>query len=289
MPPLLQRLSERKPEQLDYLGVSYGLTKDLLRFWKRAGYIPLYASQKENQLTGEYTFVMIRALLSNVAQAESWLGAFSQGELLTTISLTTDFRQRFMSLLSYDAFKKLDSSTALSIIDATSPKSAPIEFKPITADELNATFSPFDMKRLESYAESMIDYHVVLDLVPTLAKLYFGKRLGEDCTLSAAQQAILLALGLQRKPVEALETELGLTSSQTLALFGKVLRRLTKHLQDIQKVDLGNDLPIEQSAESSAFKPTEQTIEEDLAGDSEEIKRAKEFQRELLSSVDMSQ
>ena len=26
MPPLLQRLSERRPEQLDYLGVSYGLT-----------------------------------------------------------------------------------------------------------------------------------------------------------------------------------------------------------------------------------------------------------------------
>jgi N-acetyltransferase 10 len=31
MPPLLQRLSERKPESLDYLGVSYGLTPQLLR------------------------------------------------------------------------------------------------------------------------------------------------------------------------------------------------------------------------------------------------------------------
>jgi N-acetyltransferase 10 len=31
MPPLLQRLSERRPEQLDYLGVSYGLTPPLLR------------------------------------------------------------------------------------------------------------------------------------------------------------------------------------------------------------------------------------------------------------------
>jgi hypothetical protein len=32
MPPLLQRLTERKPENLDYLGVSYGLTSQLLRF-----------------------------------------------------------------------------------------------------------------------------------------------------------------------------------------------------------------------------------------------------------------
>jgi N-acetyltransferase 10 len=32
MPPLLQRLTERKPETLDYLGVSYGLTPQLLRW-----------------------------------------------------------------------------------------------------------------------------------------------------------------------------------------------------------------------------------------------------------------
>ena len=32
MPPLLRRLSERKPEALDYIGVSYGLTPQLLRY-----------------------------------------------------------------------------------------------------------------------------------------------------------------------------------------------------------------------------------------------------------------
>ena len=32
MPPLLQRLSERHPESLEYLGVSYGLTPQLLRY-----------------------------------------------------------------------------------------------------------------------------------------------------------------------------------------------------------------------------------------------------------------
>ncbi|KAF8265973.1 helicase-domain-containing protein [Lactarius quietus] len=34
MPPLLQCLTECKPENLDYLGVSYGLTSQLLQFWK---------------------------------------------------------------------------------------------------------------------------------------------------------------------------------------------------------------------------------------------------------------
>lgn len=45
LPPLLSRLSERTPEKLDYIGVSFGSTPSLLRFWKRAGYIPVYIRQ----------------------------------------------------------------------------------------------------------------------------------------------------------------------------------------------------------------------------------------------------
>ena len=75
LPPLLLKLSERRAERLDYLGVSYGLTTQLLkyvsirlekqtggkyfyrksktfflvlppaRFWKKAGYTPVYLRQ----------------------------------------------------------------------------------------------------------------------------------------------------------------------------------------------------------------------------------------------------
>ena len=81
MPPLLQRLAERKPEQLDYLGVSFGLTRELLRFWKRSGFVPLYASQKPNTLTGESSFVVLKTLESSVAQDSTWLSSFASGEL----------------------------------------------------------------------------------------------------------------------------------------------------------------------------------------------------------------
>lgn len=33
LPPLLLKLHERPPEKLDYIGVSYGLTEPLLKFW----------------------------------------------------------------------------------------------------------------------------------------------------------------------------------------------------------------------------------------------------------------
>jgi len=64
--------------------------------------------------------------------------------------------------------------------------------------------SPFDLKRLESYANNMLDYHVVLDLLPAVASLYFQGRLG-DVKLSAVQASILLGLGLQRKTIEEVE------------------------------------------------------------------------------------
>jgi hypothetical protein len=79
MPPLLQRLNERQPEKLDYLGVSYGLTPQLLRFWKRSGYIPLYVRQTSNELTGEHTCVMVRGLSSTPKPEMEWMPEFAKG------------------------------------------------------------------------------------------------------------------------------------------------------------------------------------------------------------------
>ena len=83
--------------------------------------------------------------------------------------------------------------------------------------------SPFDLKRLESYANNMLDYHVILDLLPSVAQLYFEKRLGAELRLSAVQSSILLALGLQRKTVEEVEVRgsaaVSMASAYCIALF----------------------------------------------------------------------
>lgn len=69
-------------------------------------------------------------------------------------------------------------------------------------EELTMLLTPFDIKRLESYANNTLDYHVVLDLLPTIATLFFDQRLPTDVNLSPVQSSILLALGLQRKAIE---------------------------------------------------------------------------------------
>ena len=75
----------------------------------------------------------------------------------------------------------------------------------LTSQELSFLFTPFDLRRLESYAQNLLDYHIILDLLPTVAMLYFEKRLGEGVRLSAIQSSLLLGMGLQRKSVEAVE------------------------------------------------------------------------------------
>ena len=75
----------------------------------------------------------------------------------------------------------------------------------LASPELSILMTPFDLKRIASYANNMLDYHVILDLLPMAANLYFEKRLGSEVRLSAVQSSILLAIGLQRKTIEEVE------------------------------------------------------------------------------------
>ncbi len=79
----------------------------------------------------------------------------------------------------------------------------------------------------------MIDYHLILDLLPTLARLYFSGKTGLQ--LTTAQGAILLALGLQFKPLVNLEFELGIGATQLLALFNKSIRKIAQYLRQVQE------------------------------------------------------
>jgi len=47
----------------------------------------------------------------------------------------------------------------------------------LTKSELDLFLTAHDLHRLEKYAQNMIDYHMIMDLLPTLARLFFSRRL----------------------------------------------------------------------------------------------------------------
>lgn len=73
----------------------------------------------------------------------------------------------------------------------------------LTKDELEALFTPHDLKRLDSYARNLLDYHVCMDMLPSIAKTWFLNRV--PVTISVLQSAILLGMGLQHKTIDDLE------------------------------------------------------------------------------------
>ena len=58
------------------------------------------------------------------------------------------------------------------------------------------------MKRLESYAKNLVDFHLIMDLVPTLARLFFLILPEGALTLSYVQAATLTGMGLQFKTID---------------------------------------------------------------------------------------
>uniref|UniRef100_A0A3P9IYE1 RNA cytidine acetyltransferase n=1 Tax=Oryzias latipes TaxID=8090 RepID=A0A3P9IYE1_ORYLA len=264
LPPLLLKLTERRAERLDYLGVSYGLTTQLLRFWKKGGYTPVYLRQTPNDLTGEHSCVMLKELNTEEAPEQGqWLSAFWK-----------DFRRRFLSLLSY-RFSSFHPSLALSILQNKKSKE---EVTALSISELESTFTPYDLKRLELYSRSMVDYHLIMDLIPALARIFFLKQLG-DVSLSAAQCALLLGIGLQHKTVEQLEKEIELPTSQLMGLFNRIIRKFVHVFTSIQEKAIEQQMV---ATKTVSMEPTVRSLSEDL---NEAAKEFEEKQKEALEKV----
>lgn len=269
LPPLLLKLSEKRAEQLDYLGVSYGLTADLLKFWKKAGYIPVYLRQTPNDLTGEHSCIMLKCL----QESAQWLP-----------ELWKDFKRRFLFLLGYQ-FRELAPATALSVL--RNPVDDAITASALTLEEVERLFSVYDIKRLELYSQNLVDHHLITDLLPTLAQQYFLKTLG-DMHLSAVQSAILLSLGLQHSTADALAKVLDLPCTQLLGLFNRVMRKCSQFLRGVLEKTLDEALPRTTGAAAN-LQPVLQSLNEELAGAAKEIEDRQKRELKKLQQMDLSQ
>jgi N-acetyltransferase 10 len=165
--------------------------------------------------------------------------------------------------------------------------------------------TPFDHKRLESYSNGMLDYHVVLDLIPAMSRLYFTGRLKSTIKLNSLQQAILLAIGLQHKEIDTIAAELSVPSSQLLAIFMKIMRKIATQLASIISGAIDAEMPDPRSVGVSVddasgahddeiidkkFAPLEANLEDELEeGGDEALRELRAKQRELIDSLPLDQ
>lgn len=76
LPPLLVAAGQRQPEGLHWVGSSFGVTGQLLRLWKRAGFKLVYLRQTTSDLTGKRvcseSAVDLRLLIMVVVVVVAW-------------------------------------------------------------------------------------------------------------------------------------------------------------------------------------------------------------------------
>jgi N-acetyltransferase 10 len=232
LPPLLTPVDQVKnAERLHWVGTSFGLTENLLNFWSRLGMRMVYLRQTANDLTGEHTAIMLRALdtkgMKEEAPNADWLAMFA-----------ADALRRLVSLLSFEFREQLDTALDLAILENVRG-GLPPPGPPITAKQLGYLLIPRDLERLHLYARNLADYHLITDLLPTLARVYFLRMLPTSVNLSKLMEAILVGLGLRHRTVDQLARELGIDGETLLAMFNKVVRKIGASLKEIQGQDGG--------------------------------------------------
>ncbi|KAG9458762.1 hypothetical protein H6P81_003270 [Aristolochia fimbriata] len=274
LPPLLVHLRERQPEKLHYLGVSFGLTLDLFRFWRKHEFAPFYIGQIPSAVTGEHTCMILKPLSNDEIEVESsgewgFFGPFYQ-----------DFRRRFVRLLG-STFRCLDVGLSMSILNPKinfSEEESASSVASSTLESPKQILSPHDMKRLEAYTNNLVDYHMILDIAPILAHQYFQGNI--PVTLSPVQASILLCLGLQNQDLSYVEGQLKKLDRKTiLSGFIKVMKKFYKYLYNLESNEIDATLP---RLREVVLEPHHVSVDDDL---NEAARQVKEKMRSETDSV----
>lgn len=179
---------------IHYIGTSFGVTKELLGFWRKNLFESVYVRQTANELTGEHSCLMIRPL---TGQGEVSLpaGMPQNGDWLQLY--TGDFRRRMVALLGFE-FRAMNAALGFQFVARLAQgQSEQKETVPVSKSTIERFISVFDLKRLESYSNNLVDFHLIMDLVPTIAKLHFLELAHNQVpSLSFVQTALLVGMGL---------------------------------------------------------------------------------------------
>ena len=257
---LLIGLGERKPESIDYIGVSYGMTAPLLKFWKRSNFMSVYLRQTPNDITGEHTCIMIQNW------DQTWLKDYHK-----------DFSFRLLNLLGYE-FRNLPPQSIMNMINTSGVLNAAENASSV----FSASISKYDFRRLKSYSNNLTDYHIILDLIPTITKLYFTGKI--NLHLSPLQSSIFLSLGLQFKTIESISQSFPeLEHNQILGIFKKIIKKTVNYIEDIMKAEISSEF--NDSSSNAIMTGLEGTLNDELTKAANEFSLKQKETAEKIKSV----
>ncbi|KAI3992686.1 hypothetical protein MKX01_008008 [Papaver californicum] len=244
LPHLLVHLTEHRPEN-----------SIMLKF------APFHICQTPNAVTSEHTCMVIKPLTNDdieTSGSDEW-GFFSP--------LYPDFRRRFARLLG-SSFKAMECKLAMSVLD---PKINFTTSEPVAENgfrtSLKGVLASHDLNRLEAYTSRLVDFNMILDLLPILDRKYFREKI--PVALSPVQASLLLCMGLQNQDLTLVEGQLKLNRSEILILLIKTMRKLYKYLNKVSAKEIESTLPCLKKVE---MLPHSISLDDDLNAAAKQVR-----------------
>ena len=161
------------PKHVDYIGVSFGLTQSLLRFWKNSQFIPVYISQETNEITGEHSIILIHS-----PEEPEWLS-----------DLQNTFRRVTYRQLPREPLNNLNPSILEQLL-------LPLEKRELK--ELRTSLSDDDVERLRKWTGGGI--YAIKDLIEPVADFVFEEK--PPIEFTGVTLTVLLIIGKQMQNEE---------------------------------------------------------------------------------------
>ncbi|GFE53064.1 tRNA(Met) cytidine acetyltransferase [Babesia ovis] len=220
--------AKKHAEKVDYVGTCFGLNIQLLKFWVKLLFKPVYCRQVPNEATGEYSIILLRSTNQGEntdagSTQKSWLNEFCE-----------DFSRRLLGL-GGACWRSLPATLLLMMLTSASEHLVTQDHK-----SLLEVFTSFDLGRLERYSAQIAEFTLITDLLPAMCRFVFEKKI--DLSLSYLQCAIMLGIGCQGKSPMAVSQELNMPLNQTMALLHKSVTKFSKKLGVLEKEHVAKSL-----------------------------------------------
>jgi tRNA(Met) cytidine acetyltransferase len=165
---------------MDWAGSGFGISPELLRFWTRNGFIPIHITPQRNEVSGEHTVIVIKALKMHIHQMIE--------------EINSDFIRRLIEYLA-DELRDLETEAAIELLghllkDVETPK---------------PEFGNMEKRRMSKYFHGMSLYEYVSDIVRPIVRYYYSTT--EKVDLDETEEYILVAKCLQLRGWREIEEE----------------------------------------------------------------------------------
>ncbi len=184
-----------------WVGAGFGVTRELLNFWVKNGFIPVHFSPDRNRISGEYTSIVIRPI------TERWknLVKLAAGEF--SIKLAESLHSVYWDLepdIVYHLFK-----TALGNVTYAN----------------NFKLTDIQRRRLDAYLKGIMTYESVADAVNIAIKKALLS--GKFKELEEKEAVVGIARALQGRLWDAIFDELHISKGRAISALRRLVQKIT--------------------------------------------------------------